>query len=145
MEIIIEKKRESCACESGPRVPNPPDQSLITSKVELGPRIKLQPSIESAFQRTERILHHLTHTAAFRKLSKRCALGAKVLDPHHRAVVLSKRVPECGEGVTEEEAGLWSLPKHPAALFVLGISQSLRMFKSPSMSQRVGSQFAPGI
>ena len=35
MEIIIEKKRESCACESGPRVPNPPDQSLITSKVEL--------------------------------------------------------------------------------------------------------------
>ena len=35
MEIIIEKKRESCACESGPKVPYPPDQSLITSTVEL--------------------------------------------------------------------------------------------------------------
>lgn len=49
--------------------------------MELGPSIKLQPSIRSAFQSTERILRHLTHTAAFRKLGKRCALGAKALDP----------------------------------------------------------------
>ena len=35
----------------------------------------VQPSIKSAFQRKERILLHLNHTAALRQMSTGCALG----------------------------------------------------------------------
>ena len=35
----------------------------------------VQPNTKSAFQRKEKILHHLYHTAALRQLSTECALG----------------------------------------------------------------------
>ena len=37
----------------------------------------VQPNIRSAFQKQERILHHLSHTAALRQLSQLCTWGLK--------------------------------------------------------------------
>ena len=51
----------------------------------------VQPNIRSVFQKKERILLHLNHTTAFRKLSQGVHLGTKVLGSHHRAVVWSRR------------------------------------------------------
>ena len=51
----------------------------------------VQPNIRSVFQKKERILLHLNHTTAFRKLSQGLHLGTKVLGSHHRAVVWSRR------------------------------------------------------
>ena len=90
------------ACQSGPRVPYLPDVSMFprgsrgwvipqvgkdqekepqsTQKGEDGidrPErgAGVQPSIKSAFQRKEQILHHLNHTAALRQLSQGVHLG----------------------------------------------------------------------
>ena len=102
MKIIIEKNRKICACESGPRVPYLPDVSMFPRRRKGWVILKLvkgqekepqstqkgedcidrpaggngvQPNIKSAFQREERILHCLHHTAALRTLSTGCALG----------------------------------------------------------------------
>ena len=51
----------------------------------------VQPSIKSAFQRKEQILHHLNHTAALRQLSQGVHFGDYILGLNHRDVVWSQR------------------------------------------------------
>ena len=118
VEIIIEKRRGSHTCGSPPRFPYLPDVSMfprrrkgwvilkVGKKQEKEPQCTqkgengidrpgsgtgVQPNIRSVFQKKERILLHLNHTTAFRKLSQGLHLGTKVLGSHHRAVVWSRR------------------------------------------------------
>ena len=114
MKILIQKNREICLGDSGPRVPYLPDVSMFSRRRKGWVILKLvkdqekepqstqkgedcidrpgretgvQSNIKSAFQRKERILHCLHHTAALRLLSTGCDLGTNVLGPPHRAVV----------------------------------------------------------
>ena len=51
----------------------------------------VQPTVKSAFQRKEQILHHLNHTAALRQLSQGVHFGDYILGLNHRDVVWSQR------------------------------------------------------
>ena len=140
MKILIQKNREICLGDSGPRVPYLPDVSMFSRRRKGWVILKLvkdqekepqstqkgedcinrpgretgvQSNIKSAFQRKERILHCLHHTAALRLLSTGCDLGTNVLG--HLIELWSSHKGLLGVRGSSR-AGGWTAapPNHPA-------------------------------